>query len=162
ESLREGRAGGYSPKTPFGSAVLSGTPVVGLSFRKEVDCERACSVPSREPLPGFSGGDLTRHRAAVLARGREPRGEGAARQADRGQGGGRPPPHLSRLSQGAHPDRRERAGRARATVSLLGKLIALLCLFGCDQGTQHDQETVGPYLHIVRTNVSPTQPLRAD
>src|SRR5262249_11706511 len=102
----------------------------------------------------FSRGDLPRYRASVLARGRQPRGARAPAEADRGQGGGRPPPHAGRLPEGAHPERRERRSGARAAPPLRRELIfglaAALVVAGaaaasaaCDQGKQHDQPKTG-------------------
>ncbi len=107
--------------------------------------------------------------------GRQPRSEGAPAEADRGQGGRRPADHPRGRAEGAHPDRRERAGHARAALDVLGKLSptrALIALgivlaasaatAACDTGKRDNQKTLGPAVLVVSVNVGDKAPLPAD
>src|SRR5271154_6204870 len=145
----------------------------GRAPLKEDRRERACSIPAREPLPGLPGRDLARHGSAISARGRQPRGEAAPREADRGQGRRRASPHDGRLLEGAHSVGRERERRQRAAPALLRELnapvarafavVVALAAAGvgaaaCDQGVQHDVPIViGPPLHVVGFNGTVTK-----
>src|SRR5262249_26264437 len=118
---------------------------------KEELRERTRSVPNGEPVPGLPGGNLSRYRPSVPSGGRESRGEGAAREAHRGQGGRRAPADARGLPEGAHPFGGERAGGPRAALPLRRKLttygplivVGLAAAVACDQGSQHDQKVTG-------------------
>src|SRR6185295_6660899 len=76
----------------------------------------------------------------------------------------RPPDHAGRRAQGAHPHGRERSGHERAARHVRGKLIiasAVLALAAalasaCDiNDTQHYQNTIGPTIRVIGTNIDP-------